>query len=197
MIEVSGQNTVRSASDFASSHVAAGGLPALLPWPGFTNIDLTSSEDSPRRPIRQVLGAVAEFEKNVIVLKLRADRERKRARAERVERVKPYGHLPTEQAVIDRMLPLRRKPPKGRRLSVAAIAAQLNAEGTATEQDAGGHRKSCIMSSRRQPCAITLEPRSWRGGDRAARDPNRRRDACKRVGLDATDPLLAAGGKRL
>ena len=92
-------------------------------------VDLTSSDDPTRRLIRQVLGAVAEFEKNVIVLKLRAARERKRARGERVEGVKPYGHLPAERAVIDRMRQLRRKPPKGRRLSVATIAAQLNAEG--------------------------------------------------------------------
>jgi DNA invertase Pin-like site-specific DNA recombinase len=92
-------------------------------------VDLTSSDDPTRRLIRQVLGAVAEFEKNVLVLKLRAARERKRARGERVEGVKPYGHLPAEKAVRDRMKQLRRKPAKGRRLSVAAIAEQLNSEG--------------------------------------------------------------------
>jgi uncharacterized protein (TIGR03435 family) len=37
---------------------------------------------------------VAEFEKNVVVLKLRAARERKRARGERVEGVKPYELWP-------------------------------------------------------------------------------------------------------
>jgi DNA invertase Pin-like site-specific DNA recombinase len=94
-------------------------------------VDLTSSDDPTRRLIRQVLGAVAEFEKNVTVLKLRAARERKRAKGERVEGVKPYGHHPAERAVIERMRQLRRKPTKGRRLSVAKIAAQLNAEGHA------------------------------------------------------------------
>jgi DNA invertase Pin-like site-specific DNA recombinase len=94
-------------------------------------VDLTSSDDPTRRLIRQVLGAVAEFEKNVTVLKLRAARERKRAKGERVEGVKPYGHHPAERAVIERMRQLRRKPAKGRRLSVAKIAAQLNAEGHA------------------------------------------------------------------
>ena len=34
-------------------------------------VDLTSTDNPTRRLIRQVLGAVAEFEKNVIVLKLR------------------------------------------------------------------------------------------------------------------------------
>lgn len=92
-------------------------------------VDLTSSDDPTRRLIRQVLGAVAEFEKNVTVLKLRAARERKRAAGERVEGVKPYGHHPAERAVIERMRDLRRKPVKGRRLSVAKIAQRLNAEG--------------------------------------------------------------------
>jgi len=72
---------------------------------------------------------VSEFEKRVIVLKLRAARERKRARGERVEGVKPYGHFPAERAIVTRMKQLRRKPAKGRRLSLAALAAQLNAEG--------------------------------------------------------------------
>lgn len=92
-------------------------------------VDLTSSDDPTRRLIRQVLGAVAEFEKNVLVLKLRAARERKRSRGERIEGVKPYGHLPAEAAVIARMRELRRKPAKGRRLSVAKVASRLNAEG--------------------------------------------------------------------
>ena len=70
-----------------------------------------------------------EFEKNVLVLKLRAARDRKRSRGERVEGVKPHGYFPAERAVIERMRQLRRKPSKGRRLSVARIAGQLNAEG--------------------------------------------------------------------
>src|SRR5262245_6659778 len=84
----------------------------------------SSPPDTPGAPC-----AVAEFEKNVIVLKLRAARERKRARGERVEGVKPYGHFPAERAVLARMRQLRRKPPKGRRLSVAGIAAAINREG--------------------------------------------------------------------
>jgi DNA invertase Pin-like site-specific DNA recombinase len=93
-------------------------------------IDLTSSDDDPtRRLIRQVLGAVSEFEKRVLVLKLRAARDRKRRRGERVEGVKPYGHFPAVQAVIERMRKLRRKPAKERHPSVAAIAERLNVEG--------------------------------------------------------------------
>jgi DNA invertase Pin-like site-specific DNA recombinase len=79
-------------------------------------IDLTSSNDDPtRRLIRQVLGAVSEFEKRILVLKLRAARERKRNRGERVEGVKPYGHFPAEAAIVARMKQLHRKMAKGRR----------------------------------------------------------------------------------
>jgi hypothetical protein len=57
---------------------------------------------------------VAQFEKNVVVLKLRAARSAS-GRGERVEGVKPYGHRPAELAVIDRMRQLERKPAKARR----------------------------------------------------------------------------------
>ncbi len=92
--------------------------------------DLTSDDDDPTRTlIRQVLSAVAQFDRAVTVLKLRAARERKRSRGERVEGRKPYGHHPAEQTLIEHIQQLRRKPRKGERMSVAAIAAQLNAEG--------------------------------------------------------------------
>ncbi len=93
-------------------------------------VDLTSGDDDPtRRLIRQVLGAVAEFDKSVTVLKLRAARERIRRRTGRCEGRKPYGHHPAEQAVIRRIRVLRRKPRGGRRLSFAKVAERLNAEG--------------------------------------------------------------------
>ena len=58
-------------------------------------VDLTNDGDDPtRRLIRQVLGAVSEFEKRVIVLKLRAARERKRARGERVRGREAVWTLP-------------------------------------------------------------------------------------------------------
>ena len=93
-------------------------------------MDLSSVGDDPtRRLIRQILGAVSEFEKNILVLKLRAARERMRRRGERVEGVKPYGHFPAEAAIVRRMRELRRKPAKQARRSLEAVAAQLNAEG--------------------------------------------------------------------
>jgi DNA invertase Pin-like site-specific DNA recombinase len=95
--------------------------------------DLSSADDDPTRTlIRQVLAAVAQFDKSVTVLKLRASRDRKRRREGRCEGRKPFGTRPAEAQVLDRIRALRRKP-KGRpRLSIAAIAATLNAEGVPT-----------------------------------------------------------------
>ena len=121
-------------------------------------VDLTAYDDDPtRRLIRQVLGDVAEFDKRILVLKLRADRERRRARGERVEGVKPYGYFPAEQATLDRMRQLRRKPPKGRRLSIAAVAERLNAEG---HRNRAGREWSPqlihhVLRSRREPGSVS------------------------------------------
>jgi DNA invertase Pin-like site-specific DNA recombinase len=92
--------------------------------------DLTVADGDPtRKLIRQVLGAVSEFEKSVLVLKLRAARERIRRTQGRCEGAKSYGSYPGEAAIVERMRRLRRKPAKGRRASLAEIAATLNAEG--------------------------------------------------------------------
>jgi len=81
---------------------------------------------------RQILGAVSQFEKTVLVLKLKAARDRKSLPGKRIEGRKPFGHSPAEAATLRRMAQLRRKPRKGTRLSYQKIAAQLNAEGRST-----------------------------------------------------------------
>ena len=97
--------------------------------------ELTVGDDNPtRKLIRQVLGAVSEFDKAVVVLKLRAARERIRTRQGRCEGRKPYGARPGEERVIERIRQLRRKPRAGRRASFAAIAETLNDEGYPTRQ---------------------------------------------------------------
>jgi len=59
--------------------------------------DLSAGDDDPTRVlIRQVLGAVAQFEKSVIVAKLRAARVRKRRETGRCEGRKPFGTRPGE-----------------------------------------------------------------------------------------------------
>jgi DNA invertase Pin-like site-specific DNA recombinase len=91
--------------------------------------DLSADSDDPtRRLIRQVLGAVAEFDRRVTVMKLRAARERKRSRGERCEGRKPFGTLPGEAETLARIRELRRKPPHGRRRSLQQVCADLNVE---------------------------------------------------------------------
>jgi DNA invertase Pin-like site-specific DNA recombinase len=95
--------------------------------------ELTASDDDPTRVlIRQVLGAVAQFEKAVIVSKLKAARVRKRRAEGRCEGRKPYGTKPGEVEAVAYIAKLRRKPKGGERLSFAAIAKRLNAEGVPT-----------------------------------------------------------------
>lgn len=96
--------------------------------------DLTTNDEEfpTQKLIRQVLGAVAEFEKTVLVQKLRGARERARRERGRREGVKPFGTFPGEQEAIERMRTLRRKPKRGQRLSFEAIAERLNREGVPT-----------------------------------------------------------------
>jgi len=95
--------------------------------------ELTVADDDPtRKLIRQVLGAVAEFDKSVTVLKLRAARERIRRREGRCEGRKPFGTRAGEAETIERIRELRRKPRGGERLSFVKVADQLNAENRPT-----------------------------------------------------------------
>lgn len=94
--------------------------------------DLTADDDPTRKLIRQVLGAVAEFDKSVTVLKLRAARQRIRLRKGRCEGRKPYGTRTGEAEIVTLMRALRRKSPKQPRRSFADIADELNRRGVAT-----------------------------------------------------------------
>jgi DNA invertase Pin-like site-specific DNA recombinase len=89
-------------------------------------------DDPSRKLMRQIFGAIAEYEKTMIVMKLRAARKRMKATAGRCEGRKPYGDRPGEQAVLNR---IRESRAAGQ--SFDAIAAALNAEGIATRV-AGG-----------------------------------------------------------
>lgn len=68
----------------------------------------------------------------MIVSKLKAARPRKKRATGRYEGRKPYGAKPGEAETLARILKLRRKPKGGERLSFAAIAERLNAEGVQT-----------------------------------------------------------------
>ena len=96
--------------------------------------NLSDDADPTRKLIRQVLGAIAEFDKNVIVLRLAAGRARKRKREGRCEGRKPFGYYEGEPEVLALIRRLRRKPRgKGKRaLSYQTIAEELNRRGVPT-----------------------------------------------------------------
>lgn len=93
--------------------------------------------DDPDNPtgtlIRQILAAVAQFDKTGIVSKLRKARERKKSETGRCEGVKPYGTFPGEAEAVERMRRLRRKAVgSDKRMSFSKIADVLTEEGFPT-----------------------------------------------------------------
>lgn len=86
--------------------------------------ELTVEDNDPtRKLIRQVLGAISEWEKSVIVQKLRASRVRIRKTQGRCEGRKPYGVTDEERAVIAKMVEWSST------MSIAQVAQRLNVEG--------------------------------------------------------------------
>jgi DNA invertase Pin-like site-specific DNA recombinase len=98
---------------------------------GFTLISVAEPDlmanDPTRVLMRQLMGAVAQYDKSQIVLKLRGARQRMKAKDGRCEGRKPYGYYEGEQAVIERMEALRASA-----MGFDRIAKQLNAEGLQT-----------------------------------------------------------------
>jgi DNA invertase Pin-like site-specific DNA recombinase len=93
------------------------------------NVLTADDGDATKVLIRQILGAVAQFDKTVVVSKLRAARDRKRRNHGRCEGRKPYGDRPGEQEILDRIIGLRKSRKGQRRTSYRKIAQTLNAEG--------------------------------------------------------------------
>jgi DNA invertase Pin-like site-specific DNA recombinase len=77
--------------------------------------------------VRQMLGAVAQFEKSMLVSKLRGARERKRATGVKVEGRRSHAEMHPE--VVELVKQLRRKRPKGGQPSYREIAEELLARG--------------------------------------------------------------------
>lgn len=92
-------------------------------------------EDDPSRKLmRQIFGAIAEYDKAMVVLKLRGARARIRARTGRCEGAKPYGALAGEGEVLERIHALRASG-----MGFDRIAASLNAEGVRPRRGARWH----------------------------------------------------------
>jgi hypothetical protein len=90
---------------------------------------------STRRPtaklVRQVLGAISEFDKAMTVAKLRGARERKRREAGKCEGRKSHAERNPELVALAKRL--HRQKPKGGRMSLRAISAELAAQGFLNE----------------------------------------------------------------
>ena len=102
---------------------------------GFDLISVTEgddllSEDPTRKLVRQVLGAIAEYDKTMTVLKLRAARERKRAKVGKCEGRKSYSEAMPE--VIKEIRRLRRKRKGMPRRTFIKVADELNDNGFTT-----------------------------------------------------------------
>lgn len=85
------------------------------------------ANDPTRILMRQLMGAVAQYDKSQIVLKLRAARLRKRAAEGRCEGRKPFGRDEAEKLAIERMRALRAGG-----VAFDKIAERLNAENVST-----------------------------------------------------------------
>jgi DNA invertase Pin-like site-specific DNA recombinase len=82
------------------------------------------SDDPTRTLMRQVLGAFSEYERSMIVLKLRGARQRMKKKSGRCEGRKPYGRALAERETIQRLKELRVG-----RYSYEQIASTLDSEG--------------------------------------------------------------------
>ncbi len=95
--------------------------------------DLCSADPS-RKLMRQIMGAFAEYEKTMIVAKLRGARQRKKARTGECEGAKQFGFYKGESVVLDRMRQLRAEG-----CGYDTIASRLNDEHVMTRRGAKWH----------------------------------------------------------
>jgi len=91
------------------------------------------TEDTPTAVlVRQVLGAISEFDKATTVAKLAAARKRKREKDGKCEGRKSHGEINPEMVALARRL--RRRRPKGGQLSLRAVSKELAAAGYLNER---------------------------------------------------------------
>lgn len=82
-------------------------------------------DDPSRKLMRQVFGALFEYERAMLVLKLRGARQRMKAKGLRVEGNKPFGFYSHENGAFESLMAFARDG-----MSAVAIAAELNARST-------------------------------------------------------------------
>jgi DNA invertase Pin-like site-specific DNA recombinase len=110
---------------------------AVLPAHTYALVPTTApdffTEDTPTAVlVRQVLGAIAQFEKASAVAKLAAARKRKREVTGKCEGRKAHAELRPDLVALARRL--RRRRPKGGQKSLRSISAELEAQGHVNER---------------------------------------------------------------
>ncbi len=115
------------------------------------------ANDPTRVLMRQLMGAVAQYDKSQIVAKLRGARMRKRAKEGRCEGRKPYGFYEGETEVVERMKILRESG-----MGFDRIAATLNAEGVKPRSGVkwGGFTVNKILTGKGRSTAVTTGSKS-------------------------------------
>jgi DNA invertase Pin-like site-specific DNA recombinase len=93
--------------------------------------DLTATDDEMKVAMRQIAGAFAQLEKSRLVRKLREARERKRAAVGKCEGRKSHAERNPELVALAKRL--HRQKPKGGRMSLRQISAELAAQGFLNE----------------------------------------------------------------
>jgi DNA invertase Pin-like site-specific DNA recombinase len=93
--------------------------------------------------IRQVLGAVSEFDKGTLVAKLRGARERKRRETGKCEGRKSHAEVKGRKGAVTLAKRLHRQSPKtGKRMSLRKISAALAEAGHLNEHGRPFHTQS-------------------------------------------------------
>lgn len=108
------------------------------------------SDDPSRKLMRQIFGAIAEYDRAMIVLKLRGARQRTKARHGRCEGQKPFGHYEGEDAVLAEMRRMR-----GQGMYHKDIAAALAARGIHARS--GGAWSGAVIARILRRAVVTAE----------------------------------------
>lgn len=107
------------------------------------------SDDPTRKLMRQIMGAIAEYDKAMVVLKLRGARQRKRSQDGRCEGAKPYGSFEGESEVLQRIQTMRAAGD-----SFQTIARALNSEGVAPRRGTQWHPYAVARIAERRSSSL-------------------------------------------
>ncbi|MDB4300562.1 recombinase family protein [bacterium] len=98
----------------------------VLECEGGNNLSVVDAENPTAVLVRQILGAVAQFDKTSTVLKLRTARKVLRAKNGKCEGRKKFGEEDArEKEIVALIKSLRRKKPKQKRMTYQQIADEL------------------------------------------------------------------------